>query len=421
MRITRSITLTQLIKPEVLQQIQDALSDFTGMAAITTDADGVPITKGSNFLNFCTNIIRGTEKGLHLCHKCDRMGAERTMKSGCPEVYQCHAGLVDFAAPIIVDGQMIGSFVGGQSLIGELDEDLCRRKAAEYGIDPELYITEAKKATRITKDQVERAAKLIVDISKAISSFALQSYEEIEKSHSLEMNARSQADYIIDVITEIFNSASGYVGAAKDAVGSGDPEKMRAVLELISNEGSGTAGMISDSLTYLNAIGNKFRMDEEEYDPRLAMTSVVDNILRKLEKDGVSIALELSENIPGRLLGDAGSMCQLVDKFISLSAELGGRSMVMTVDSEKHCYASRLIIRIITDKLDMTEQQLETVDFQMNNKDEFSTSSAFQEYGLPLARLLLHSMSGRFRLKRTDSGAEFVMTIPQLEVKGGNG
>ena len=415
----RNFTLTQLIKPEVLQQIQDAFSDYTGMAAVTTNADGIPVTQGSNFTNFCTNIIRGTDKGLRCCQKCDKMGAVKTMQSGCPEVYNCHAGLVDFAAPIIINGRMIGSVVGGQAFTGELDEELCRKRAAEYGIDPELYIAEAKKAVRVSPEQVERSAKLIFDISKALSSMAVQSFSEIEKSRSLEITARSQSDYIMSVISDIYSVTGVYIRNAKEAIRSGDPQKMKEALELITNEGSGTAGMIHDSLTYLQMVGKKFRMNEDEYDPHITITNIIANISRRLEPSGAQISLELSEQLPHMLLGDAGSMCQLIDKLICLSVEHGGRNISIAIDSIKRGYAEQLSIKITADKLLITDEQLDTVNRLMKENDDYSVSGAFQEMGLPLARSLLHSMSGEFLLKRSGSGAEYTITIPQLEVRGG--
>lgn len=36
----QNYTLTELIKPNILQQIQDAFSEYSGMASITTDAEG---------------------------------------------------------------------------------------------------------------------------------------------------------------------------------------------------------------------------------------------------------------------------------------------------------------------------------------------------------------------------------------------
>ena len=38
--------LTELIDVETLQRVQDAFSDITGMAVLTTDAEGVAITNG---------------------------------------------------------------------------------------------------------------------------------------------------------------------------------------------------------------------------------------------------------------------------------------------------------------------------------------------------------------------------------------
>ncbi len=415
----KEFTLSQLIKSEVLQQIQNAFSDYTGMAAITTTSDGVPITEGSNFTHFCTKIIRGTEVGYRHCIECDKMGAVKTMQSGSPVVYRCHAGLVDFAAPVIINGSMIGCVVGGQILTEDLDEDFCRKKAAEYGIDPELYITEAKKAVRMSPEQAEKSAKLIFDISKALSALSVYNYAEIEKSHNLEMSARSQSDYIITVITEIGNIASSFIRASKEALQSNDPKKISSTLEIISKEGSGAVGTIMDSLTYLKMIGKKFKMSEDEYNPHTVIITVIGNIRRRLEALGVSVTLKISDSVPKRLLGDAGGMCQIIDKVLSLSAEHGGRIININITSNKSCYAEMIHIKITTDVLSITDEQINTVNRLIKDKDDFSTSSAFQEFGLPLTRSLLHSMSGEFLLVRKGAGAEYFIDIPQLEIKEG--
>ena len=55
--------LTELIDVETLQRVQDAFADMTGMAALTTDADGVAVTNGSNFTDFCMKYTRATKIG----------------------------------------------------------------------------------------------------------------------------------------------------------------------------------------------------------------------------------------------------------------------------------------------------------------------------------------------------------------------
>ncbi|MFR4775607.1 MAG: PocR ligand-binding domain-containing protein, partial [Lachnospira sp.] len=53
MPMENELHLTDLIDIEMLQRIQDAFSDMTGIASVTTDADGVAVTKGSHFSDFC--------------------------------------------------------------------------------------------------------------------------------------------------------------------------------------------------------------------------------------------------------------------------------------------------------------------------------------------------------------------------------
>ena len=71
-----TIKLTDLISVQVLQEIQDGFAEVTGMAALTTDADGNPVTKGSNFTDFCMGYTRQSQKGKQRCEQCDKSGAE---------------------------------------------------------------------------------------------------------------------------------------------------------------------------------------------------------------------------------------------------------------------------------------------------------------------------------------------------------
>ena len=74
--------LTDLIDVETLQSIQDRFSNLVGIAAMTTDACGRPVTEGSNFSEFCSKYNRGTEIGGERCRRCGRQGAEEALHQG---------------------------------------------------------------------------------------------------------------------------------------------------------------------------------------------------------------------------------------------------------------------------------------------------------------------------------------------------
>lgn len=136
----KELYLTDLIDIEVLQRIQDAFSELTDMASLTTDTQGVPVTKGSNFTDFCMCYARKTSVGRMRCERCDKFGAQATWESGKSTTYFCHAGLIDYAAPIIADGKLVGCFIGGQVLTNAPDPEQVRKVAGEIGVNPdELY------------------------------------------------------------------------------------------------------------------------------------------------------------------------------------------------------------------------------------------------------------------------------------------
>ena len=174
----KDVRLVDLMDVKALQKIQDEFSRYTGMAALTTDENGIPITEGSGFTNFCTNLVRTTRLGCRRCEECDKNGAVMTLENKRATVYSCHAGLTDFAAPIMLEGKMIGSFIGGQVRTEEVDEEKMTYIAQELGISPEIFISEANKARQLEFRDVEKAAEFLEGIAGSLSEMAYHSSKE---------------------------------------------------------------------------------------------------------------------------------------------------------------------------------------------------------------------------------------------------
>lgn len=187
------IRLTDLIDVATLQEIQDSFANLTGMAALTTDADGNAVTQGSNFTDFCMNYTRQSRLGCARCESCDKSGGEQTMRTGRAAAYFCHAGLVDFAAPIMVNGQFIGSFIGGQVLTEKPDENEFRRIAKELDIDPDEYIRALRKVKIVEKKQIDLAADFLCTIAKVLSQTAYSNYMANQSNSGLASVNRSMA------------------------------------------------------------------------------------------------------------------------------------------------------------------------------------------------------------------------------------
>lgn len=113
--------IDQIINPAKFQIIQDDIASATDLAIITVDYKGKPITKHSKCTEFC-NIIRSSQYGVY-CESCDSHGGLEAARLRKPYIYTCHAGLIDFAIPILANNLYLGAFMAGQVLLSPLDSD----------------------------------------------------------------------------------------------------------------------------------------------------------------------------------------------------------------------------------------------------------------------------------------------------------
>ncbi|MDD2981144.1 MAG: PocR ligand-binding domain-containing protein, partial [Hespellia sp.] len=109
-------------KKDKFQAMQDNFAQALDFAFVTVDYRGEPLLEYSGFTEFC-NSIRKDKARRKLCYQCDAHGGLHATITGEPYIYKCHAGLVDFAVPLIVEGEYLGAVMGGQlEICGEAPE-----------------------------------------------------------------------------------------------------------------------------------------------------------------------------------------------------------------------------------------------------------------------------------------------------------
>jgi len=152
------VDLKDLVDPSFLQEFQDNFALCVGVASLTEDVRGNAITRPSFFTDCCMNVIRKSEIGLKQCLFCELNGGKEAARTGKPAVYKCHAGLTDFAAPIMLEGEQIGAIYGGQVLTEPPDEEKFREIAREINVDPEKFIESIRKVPVVPAENVHAAA-----------------------------------------------------------------------------------------------------------------------------------------------------------------------------------------------------------------------------------------------------------------------
>ncbi len=168
------LKLTDVLDVDVLQKFQDSFAKGMGLASVTVDADGNPVTKPSSYTRFCMDFTHATKTGDDRCAQSHKRGGQEAARLGKPYVYECHAGLIDFAAPIIIEGHLMGTILGGQILEHRQPDEKYRKVAGEIGVNPEEYVKAAQDIHIIERERIEEAANVLYIVTNSMSNAAFQ-------------------------------------------------------------------------------------------------------------------------------------------------------------------------------------------------------------------------------------------------------
>jgi len=108
-----SFTILNLFGKERLEAIQATVARATGLALVTLDYKGDPVTEMTEFTPFCREM-RHKERSASMCRSSDVYGAGQALAKQKKFIYFCPCGLLEVAIPIIVKNHYLGGFYGGQ-------------------------------------------------------------------------------------------------------------------------------------------------------------------------------------------------------------------------------------------------------------------------------------------------------------------
>ncbi|MCI9137498.1 MAG: histidine kinase [Lachnospiraceae bacterium] len=174
--------LSDYLDINFLQMLQDNCSRAMGLAFVTVDYRGCPITQYSGFTPYC-QLGRKQQRFFEMCKQCDAHGGLQAAITGEPYIYRCHAGLVDFALPLIQDGIYMGSLMGGQIRLnleekGELEPIL----PIETDWRKDKALDEAYNETQmVSYEKIKSAVSLLHDVIILMMQNSIRAEQDSEK------------------------------------------------------------------------------------------------------------------------------------------------------------------------------------------------------------------------------------------------
>lgn len=126
-------------------------------------------------------------------------------KQAKPSIHYCHSGLVDIAAPIVLNDKHLGSVLCGQVLLEDQDEkqlDKIREKTKHLPIDQELLQLYFEKIEFTSQKKIEASTEMLQLVANYIVKLGANNLvqEELnEKNQKLmeEIKVRSRLEKLL--------------------------------------------------------------------------------------------------------------------------------------------------------------------------------------------------------------------------------
>lgn len=155
-----------------LEKALRSFSTFSGLKASLVDKEGNTVVSTENYVPDCRfcQLIKSDPQGRQKCRRFYARAGREAAKYGEPYVFRCHAGLVAWAVPIIINKHQ-GAVICGQVLMWE-PEDYFLDEIGMMVKDLDVNISEIKMAALqlnvLPSDKVQAITDLLFVIANQI-------------------------------------------------------------------------------------------------------------------------------------------------------------------------------------------------------------------------------------------------------------
>lgn len=180
--VSHSFEPTNEVLPiHCIQPIQEVFSDIIGIAALTTEYDGNPLTEISNSCRFCKMIL-SSESGREACR--NSWKNLKFSNDGKPVFNTCHAGLKYSGAGIKLENTEVAKLITGQYFVSKPNPDFSKKiksLANHFDLDSKELLSAAKEVIVLEERTKQVMAKWLLKIARSFERMAVERKELLNK------------------------------------------------------------------------------------------------------------------------------------------------------------------------------------------------------------------------------------------------
>ena len=197
-----------------IKELKSMLNWFvlaTGLGAIFVNPEGEPIIVPDEYEGQCPfcKVIRSDPEGVKRCNQSMSYAGKLASQLGEPYIFRCHAGLIEFAAPVMFKDVYLGSISCGPVLMWEWDELALQEflnLTQDLNINREALMVASRQVKMLSGRSVQAAAQLLFVMANHIARtgmLTLQQRKELNEQQARLAEAifeRKQAEETIKAL-----------------------------------------------------------------------------------------------------------------------------------------------------------------------------------------------------------------------------
>ncbi len=305
------LSLIDLIDADTLIPIEKAFCEMSSMAAHITDPNGMPITSYCNTSDLC-RLINKSKIGRARCLRCNEQGARMAKDQDCAIFYQCHAGLIDFAAPITIENEMLGCLVGGQILNEAPDEKRAFEIAHEINVEPRQYLAALRKLPIFSIEQIRSASDFLYTLTSIIAKIGSDRLKILRSNEELEQATQSKSDFLANMSHEIRTPMNAISGMSEMAMREPLPPNAAEYVNQIKVAGQTLLTILNDILDFSKVETGTVTIHPIEYQPVSLINDITNTIATRIGDKDIEFTVYLNPKLPNTLLGDHVRLNQII-------------------------------------------------------------------------------------------------------------
>ncbi|HEV2081927.1 MAG TPA: PAS domain-containing protein [Brevundimonas sp.] len=268
----------------------------------------------------------------------------------------------------------------------------------------------------VTRDDEGRAIEF-QDVVRDVTATKRLEDELVEARDRAEAGARAKSEFLANMSHELRTPLTSVIGFAGLLKNSPDlPEQERRHVERIASASDSLLGVINDILDYSKLEAGRVEMEPMPFDLRSMVEAAAAMVEESASARGTTLTLELADDAPAWLSGDAGRLRQVTLNLLSNAAKF-------TTDGEIRLCAGwrngRLRIEVRDTGIGIAEAKMAAL-FERFAQADASTTRLYGGTGLGLAisRRLIEMMGGEIGAESAPGrGSTFWFEVPAEEAE----